>query len=162
MKSISKQGVLPFNIGGFCVTAANINGELKYNLNIFNQRSSTMYDLIDTNFNVYTFISITSIGSNNVPLDPTQTPQVLAPLLPRNSFIITVDSSSFIESFQTNKLKLSTGSFKYHPWDLYFCNIPDTDSTFDASKSSFVIVDNHAVADSFQQNVVKLNLRDRD
>ncbi|AGC34778.1 hypothetical protein [Escherichia coli] len=124
MKAIAAQGKLPFNIGGFCVTAANINGELKYNLNIFNQRSSCVYDLIDTDFNVYRFVTITSYDKDKIRLDASKTALEIAPTLAKNTFCIKIDDSAFAESFQFHKIKLSTGAMKYHPWDLYYCNLP--------------------------------------
>lgn len=129
-KPIAGMGDLPYNIGGFCITAANIDGDLKYNLNIFQQRSSTIFDLIDTDFNVYTFISITNYSSDNKKLIPTETAEEIAQKLNKNTFVIKVDDA-FISSFQSNKIKLSNGLMKYEPWDLYYCNIPTETASLD-------------------------------
>lgn len=149
MKPIAGMGELPYNIGGFCVTAANINGELKYNLNILQQRSSNVFDLIDTDFNVYTFVSLTSYDKNRKKLDPSKSATELAVLLPKNTFVITVDSSDTITAFQSNKIKLNSGLMKYQPWDLYFCNIPDPDGGdgFDPTYSSIMVFDDYAYID---------------
>lgn len=149
MKPIAGMGDLPYNIGGFCVTAANINGELKYNLNILQQRSSNVFDLIDTDFNVYTFVSLTSYDKNKIKLDPSKSATELAALLPKNTFVITVDSSDTITAFQSNKIKLNSGLMKYRPWDLYFCNIPDPDGGdgFDPTNSSIMVFDDNAYID---------------
>jgi hypothetical protein len=157
-KPIAKIGHLPYNIGGFCVTAANVNGELKYNLNILQQRSSNVFDLIDTDFNVYTFVSLTSYDKNNMQLDPSKTATELAALLPKNSFVITVDSIDTITAFQSNKIKLNSGAMKFKPWDLYYCNInPDGNDPFDPTLSSITVLDNNAYVND-ELNCVVLQL----
>lgn len=156
MKPIAGQGDLPYYIGGFCVTAANINGELKYNLNIFKQRSSYVYDLIDTDFNVYTFISITTHDKNKQKIDPSKSATELGDLLPKNTFIIKVNESNFITAFQSNKLKLSTGLSMFKPWDLYFCNIPDPDggNGFDPDASYIMVMDDYSYAGGGLDSVI--------
>lgn len=129
-KVIAGRGELPFSIGGFCVPVANINGVIKNNINIFRQRSDNTFDLVDTDGNIFSFIRLTYTDKDGQYLDTSASDSVLSTLLGKNTFFMRIDQA-FVTSFQTHKIKLSSGESIYKPWDLYFCNAPPPPSVLD-------------------------------
>jgi|AGFS01.1.fsa_nt_gi hypothetical protein len=143
-KPIAKAGNSPFTTGGYCVTAAKINGVTYTNLNIYQQRSDMVFDLIDTSGNIYTFISLVYNNSESQTLNPSLSTEVLVNSISDNCFFIKATNSlttntSFVISFQSNKLKLANGEMLYRPFDLFYCNIPTPEPFIlpDMSRSYF-------------------------
>lgn len=144
-KPIAGRGDLPYNIGGFCVSAAKYKGQTYTNLNIIKQRSYTVFDLVKTDGTVLEFVQLTYRDTKHVPLDSTKDASVLVNEINDDTFFIKATnnvsgSTAFITSFQYNKIKLSNGESLYRPWDLFFCNVTPETPSIDIIPSTASIV----------------------
>lgn len=148
MKAIAGAGQLPFNLGGFLVDAANIKGVMYEDLNIYQQRSDVMFDLIDKDGTIHQFVQLVYKDANGQPLDVTKSNSVLQGEIMKNSFFIkSTDTSdlSFIIAFQLNKVKLSNGTVNFKPFPIRSGDatqgavVDPASSTFTAASSSIQI-----------------------
>lgn len=162
-KAIAGMGKLPYDVGGFCVPFANIKGEIKTNLNIFRQRSYNIFDLIDVDKNVFKFIKITYVDKNGYELISSTNDSELASTIGPNTFFIK-SNESFVISFHYNKLKLVNGGFIYHPWELYYCNVPGTDTVLpNMQLSSYRVIQSpDMIADNISIGIIEIILKDDD
>jgi hypothetical protein len=119
-KPIAGKGQYPFIINGIVVDGAKING-ISYvkTLYIYKQRSYNMYDLIDSDGNVFEFISITWRTETLIPLKYSDSSNFSVLLIKDNSFFIKTQDVSrniygFITLLQENKLKVSTGDYIFY------------------------------------------------
>lgn len=117
-KPISTDGIFIFGAGGILINAANLNGNVETNLNIYKQRSSRMFDLITNSGDIVQFVSITSTDTNDLNLDPSDTDSNLSSKLKNNTFYIKATSTEtrvpgFVTALQLNKAILSTGDYVY-------------------------------------------------
>lgn len=90
-RPIAKQNILPFGSNGIVVTAAKKrNGDILTNLYIHKQRSVNVFDLIDTDGNIYQFMKLIVDNEKGIAIDYKLPTPELIKLLKPNTFFITV------------------------------------------------------------------------
>lgn len=122
-KPISDNGVLPFGEDGILVNGANCNGNtFVKNINIYAQRSSDLYDLIDDDGNIYEFIRLVYRNTDGFILDYYELDAELVQSIPENTFYIKEqDPRRGIYGFSTlyhlHKIKIHDGNYIFTKTD---------------------------------------------
>lgn len=168
MKPIAGPNMEPFGLGGFCINGANIDGRPYTKLNIYQQRSDVLFDLIDGDGIIHQYIQLVHVDSNQQPLDPNESDSVLQSKIGKNTFFIkTQDPNTleptFIFQYYTNLIKLSNGEVAYRPWEyVNFCNAEDENQINKVSKTKSTLTVNptSVAADGQSKSTITLTLRD--
>lgn len=168
MKPIAGPNSMPFGLGGFCVSGALINGVKYKSLNIYQQRSSTLFDLIDGNGTIHEYIQLVHTDTKHQKLDATASSDVLLDKIFDNSFFIkTTDPNTlvpiFVYQYQSNLIKLSNGTMSFKPWGyINFCNAIDENSPISPSLSTLIASPTAIHANGSEYSVLTLTIRDTD
>ncbi|MCU6292796.1 hypothetical protein [Escherichia coli] len=122
-KPIAGQDQFPFTIGGYLVDGANIKGTTYVkSLYIYKQRSSDLYDLMDSNGTIYRFIRIVGYGQDGNRLNYFTPAEEIVPNLATNTFFIKVQDAernifSFVRLYQLNKIITFDGDYIFRKID---------------------------------------------
>lgn len=123
-KPIAGQNQFPYTIGGFLVDGAKINGvTYAKKLYIHKQRSYDIYDLMDTDGNIFKFIRIVGndVGGNR--LNYFTVSEELVKIIPNNTFFLKIQDASrnifsFVRIYQWHKCITVDGEYVYRTSDI--------------------------------------------
>lgn len=123
-KPIAGQNQFPYTIGGFLVDGAKINGvTYSKELYIHKQRSYDIYDLMDTDGNIFRFIRIVGNDMAGKRLNYFTVAEELVEQIPNNTFFLKIqdpsrDIYSFVRIYQWHKCITVDGDYVYRTPDI--------------------------------------------
>lgn len=123
-KPIAGQNQFPFNIKGFLVDGAKINGKTYPKmLYIHKQRSINQYDLMDTSGNIFRKIKLVHTDSNGKRLQFFSTDEILVDVIEDNSFFMKIQDPArnifaFVKLWQWHKCVTDDGNYIYRTSDI--------------------------------------------
>jgi len=118
-KPIAGQNQFPYTVGGFLVDGAKINGvTYAKKLYIHKQRSYSMYDLMDTDGNIFRFIRIGYQDNLGNMLNYFDTAENLVETIPNNTFFLKIQDASrnifsFVRIYQWHKCITVEGDYVF-------------------------------------------------
>ena len=123
-KPIAGQNQFPYTIGGFLVDGAKINGvTYAKKLYIHKQRSYDLYDLMDTDGNIFKFIRIVGNDVNGKRLNYFTVSEELVETIPNNTFFLKIQDAarnifSFVRIYQWHKCITVDGDYVFRTADI--------------------------------------------
>lgn len=123
-KPIAGQNQFPYAVGGFLVDGANINGvTYAKKLYIYKQRSYSIYDLQDTNGNIYRNIRIGYQNTSGEMLNYFDVDEDLVETIPVNTFFLKIQDParnifSFVRIYQWHKCITVEGDYVFRTTDI--------------------------------------------
>lgn len=156
---------MPFGLGGFCVSGAKIKGVKYKNLNIHQQRSGELFDLIDGQGVIHEYVQLVQTDTNYQKLNGyASVDELLNNIFDDCFFIKTKDPNTlepiFVYQYQSNVIKLSNGSRSYTPWDyINFCDATEMDTAISPSLSTLTASPTAVHPNGTEYSTLTLTLR---
>lgn len=123
-KPIAGQDQFPYTVGGFLVDGANINGvTYAKKLYIYKQRSYDIYDLQDTDGNIFRFIKLGYQDVDGNTLNYFDVDEDLVLTIPKNTFFLKIQDParnifSFVRIYQWHKCITVEGDYVFRTSDI--------------------------------------------